>query len=208
MLLHLTEQLESNNGLNAIQVTSLSDLIGYTKSDFDDSTIILDLPILFQDPHINVCEIVFMIFTMYRCRHRVPKIVGGVPENCPANWIRDSIKAGVHRLITVGSWADDNENNEILCSSIPIISSKIKARVKPCTREKCEIVLTTRQKQIVHLVCHRGLSNKSISAVLKISESAVKSNITSIMKQYGVRSRTQLVIHIQKYCENSNSYNK
>jgi DNA-binding NarL/FixJ family response regulator len=54
--------------------------------------------------------------------------------------------------------------------------------------------LTPRQQQVLKLVCHRGLSNKSIAGILKISESTVKIHISSILKEYGVRNRTQLVL--------------
>lgn len=194
MLLHLTEKLESDDGFASTKVNTISKMIEQLKPNLNDSTIILDLPMLFQDPNINVCEIVFMFFTMYRCHQCEPRIVGGVPDNCPSVWISESIKAGVHRLITIGQWADHVENNKILCSDIPIISSKVKASMKLYQREKTEIVLTTRQRQILHLVCLRGLSNKVIGTVLHISESTVKSNISIIMRKYGVRSRTQLVV--------------
>ena len=54
--------------------------------------------------------------------------------------------------------------------------------------------LTPRQQQVLKLVCHRGLSNKAIAAILKISESTVKIHISSILKEYGVKNRTQLVL--------------
>lgn len=54
--------------------------------------------------------------------------------------------------------------------------------------------LTPRQQQVLRLVCHRGLSNKAIAGILKISESTVKIHISSILKEYGVKNRTQLVL--------------
>jgi len=54
--------------------------------------------------------------------------------------------------------------------------------------------LTPRQQQVLKLVCHRGLSNKAIAGILKISESTVKIHISSILKEYGVKNRTQLVL--------------
>lgn len=54
--------------------------------------------------------------------------------------------------------------------------------------------LTPRQQQILKLLCHRGLSNKAIAGILKISESTVKIHISSILREYGVKNRTQLVL--------------
>ncbi len=54
--------------------------------------------------------------------------------------------------------------------------------------------LTPRQQQVLKLVCHRGLSNKAIAGILKISESTVKIHVSSILKEYGVKNRTQLVL--------------
>ena len=54
--------------------------------------------------------------------------------------------------------------------------------------------LTPRQSQVLKLICHRGLSNKAIGNILKISESTVKIHTSAILKQYGVKNRTQLVL--------------
>ena len=53
------------------------------------------------------------------------------------------------------------------------------------------IRLTDRQQEIMALVANRGLSNKKIAQVLNISESTVKVHVSSILKAYGVRNRTQ-----------------
>jgi DNA-binding NarL/FixJ family response regulator len=54
--------------------------------------------------------------------------------------------------------------------------------------------LTPRQNQVLKLICHRGLSNKAIGNILKISESTVKIHTSAILKSYGVKNRTQLVL--------------
>ena len=56
------------------------------------------------------------------------------------------------------------------------------------------IRLTSRQSQVLLLVCNRGLSNKKIASLLKISESTVKIHVSAILKEYGVRNRTQLAL--------------
>lgn len=54
--------------------------------------------------------------------------------------------------------------------------------------------LTPRQNQVLRLICHRGLSNKAIGNILKISESTVKIHTSAILRRYGVKNRTQLVL--------------
>lgn len=56
------------------------------------------------------------------------------------------------------------------------------------------IHLTHRQDEVFNFICDRGLSNKKIALLMKISESTVKSHVSAILKQYGVRTRTQLVL--------------
>lgn len=57
-----------------------------------------------------------------------------------------------------------------------------------------QIGLTERQTQVARLVCHRGLSNKAVANILNISESTVKIHVSAILKKYGVKNRTQLVL--------------
>lgn len=64
------------------------------------------------------------------------------------------------------------------------------------TVENADVQLTDRQKEVLNLVSHRGLSNKKIAQVLKISESTVKIHMSAILKEYGVRNRTQLALAV------------
>lgn len=62
------------------------------------------------------------------------------------------------------------------------------------TQDEISLKLTPRQSQVLKLICHRGLSNKAIGNILKISESTVKIHTSAILKRYGVKNRTQLVL--------------
>ena len=62
------------------------------------------------------------------------------------------------------------------------------------------IMLTPRQQQIYTLVAERGYSNKTIGKMLKLSESTIKLHMSSILKKYGVKNRTQLAA----YSKNTN----
>lgn len=57
-----------------------------------------------------------------------------------------------------------------------------------------DVHLTARQQQVFDLIAQRGLSNKQIASVLKISESTVKIHVSAVMKNMCVRNRTQLAL--------------
>ena len=65
---------------------------------------------------------------------------------------------------------------------------------KPNISANSGITLTERQSQIASLICKRGLSNKKVANMLNITESTVKAHVSAILKAYGVRNRTQLVV--------------
>lgn len=54
--------------------------------------------------------------------------------------------------------------------------------------------LTERELSIVQLIAH-GMSNAEISTALHLSEPTVKSNLTRIMRKWGVRDRVQVLIY-------------
>jgi len=70
------------------------------------------------------------------------------------------------------------------------------------TKTPVVVGLTSRQQQVLQLVCQRGLSNKVIAKMLSISENTVKVHISAILKTYGVKSRTQLAV-FTKSCNGS-----
>jgi len=57
-----------------------------------------------------------------------------------------------------------------------------------------DIHLTGRQRQVYELIARRGLSNKQIAQVLRISESTVKIHVSAVMRAMCVRNRTQLAL--------------
>jgi DNA-binding CsgD family transcriptional regulator len=160
-----------------IHITSITEFL---TCNYDVDTLIIDLPILYQDPNLSVVEILFMIFTIYRCRRMPVQILGGVRDGYPKSMMNDVMSAGLDRFVDIGVQYGDGGRHA--CS----IQSQVSG-------------LNYRQKHILRLICDRGLSNKQIGVVLKISESAVKSNIGIILRTFGLRSRTQLAVHIRKY---------
>lgn len=81
--------------------------------------------------------------------------------------------------------------------SVPkIVQEILKADKKkvPLSNNTSNVDLTPRQTQILHLLSHRGASNKVIAKMLNISESTVKLHMSAILRKFGVRNRTQLAV--------------
>lgn len=106
------------------------------------------------------------------------EVIGITP--CYADFGNDATIDGITNLLNNSVYWPKDLINEI---------SQIKHPPK-----RSAFHLTSRQQQVLTLVCSRGLSNKKIAALLKISESTVKIHISAILKEYGVRNRTQLAL--------------
>lgn len=57
--------------------------------------------------------------------------------------------------------------------------------------------LTPKQFRVLRLV-RKGLMNKQIAAELNVTEATVKAHISSIFRQFNVKSRTQILVKIEK----------
>lgn len=66
--------------------------------------------------------------------------------------------------------------------------------MKRYVRKKKDVDLTKRQYEIFNLIANRGLGNRKIGEILKISEYTVKIHVSAILKRYGVKNRTQLAL--------------
>jgi DNA-binding NarL/FixJ family response regulator len=74
------------------------------------------------------------------------------------------------------------------------IITQIKEHSRTKKTPSVTIHITGRQREVLNLICNRGLSNKKIAQMLNITESTVKVHISAILRSYGVRNRTQLVL--------------
>jgi DNA-binding NarL/FixJ family response regulator len=160
---------------------------------------------LFENKYTTLLEMIDMISTMHRCMITPKKMcVGVVVQNkIDAKTIKTlqetevlGLVPGIQKFgyekslaalkeIINGRKCWNKDINDLVMSDTVI--KKI---------EKKGIRLTERQKEVLELICKRGLSNKKIATILKISESTVKLHVSSIMKEYGVRNRIQLVLAV------------
>lgn len=90
------------------------------------------------------------------------------------------------------SWESCRKDNSFMDSLVVPRSYQI---IATDTRTKqMDILLSFRQQQILHLIKTKGLTNNQMAKQFDISEQAVKLHVSIILKKYGVRSRTQLVL--------------
>jgi DNA-binding NarL/FixJ family response regulator len=146
-------------------------------------------------------EIINMISTAAICSKggKIPTLAIMIDETCEKHSI-----AEIQNTNIKGYVLDDFEEArraiiDLLAgrTSMPKdILSFYKKKPEKVVDVNVEIKLTARQKQVMKLVCNRGLSNKAIAQVLKISESTVKIHVSAILKAYGVRNRTQLALAV------------
>lgn len=172
-------------------------------SDRDNAALIIIDSDLLQNSTVSIPEIINSISTIYNCSCECTDALFAVlvRKTCTMQFIKELKIAGVIGIVPAShefGECDFQQAVEILLTGKPHwpkpVISQLSGfpRVKP--KHSPEIKITSRQSQILTLMCNRGLPNKSIAAVLKISESTVKVHVGAIMKSYGVQNRTQLVL--------------
>ena len=91
------------------------------------------------------------------------------------------------RTVHAGSiWAERKLLQQFVRYS-PILAQDLDSKLS-----KLDNPLTKREREIVTFLFH-GLSNRSISCTLNISEKTVKSHLQNIFKKMKVSSRTQVI---------------
>lgn len=163
--------------------------------------------ILIHCKMLNVCgltaaEIFDMIYSMSRyCTNKPIKIASVIDNDTTQERIKQMRKAGIFGIVPNSVfWGVDVG----VASVVSILNgtaywpddiiNQLPADIKKPKIIKDGIYLTARQQQILDLVCNRGLSNKKIASSLSITESTVKIHVSSILKTFGVRNRTQLAL--------------
>jgi DNA-binding NarL/FixJ family response regulator len=148
-------------------------------------------------------EFVSMINTMIKMTHSnlILPIGVGIEKDTSLLIIKDLQKSGINGIIPSATGFGTEETRlglmelinhrpywpKHIISQLPNPNKKIKVNVHG-------IKLTSRQEEVLDLVCKRGLSNKGVAKILSISESTVKIHVSAIMRAYGVRNRTQLAL--------------
>lgn len=155
---------------------------------------------------VTIYEFFSMLETLIKVSLDTKKIPIAViiEKTTPLSLIKELQKTNVMGIIpssTTFGLDDTFKALEALTNRIPYwpkhILEQLPGAVKK-TVTKNTITLTDRQIQVVNLITERGLTNKKIAKALNITESTVKIHVSAILKAYGVRTRTQLVVMSQK----------
>jgi DNA-binding NarL/FixJ family response regulator len=149
---------------------------------------------------VTVHEFISMIETLVKVTGniKIPMAVS-IETHTSLSIIKELQKNGLHGIVpsvtTFGS-IETYKGIEALFNRIPYYPKYILDRLPGAKKFviRNTINVTPRQAQILDLILERGLSNKKIAQVLNITESTVKIHVSAILKAYGVRTRTQLVV--------------
>jgi DNA-binding NarL/FixJ family response regulator len=196
-------------GFTPVQLFSLNELLLHVSSnDFCSNSdkfpkiILLDWTILYSVDGAVPAQVLTTISTMLACQNSThsTRIIISVNRNTPETLQADIYRTPVTGIIPQSSWLGDLEREiaytEILAGNDYVPNRLFeKLRKRPIFIEsKPKDMLTTKQREILMLICDRGGSNKSIAKVMNLSESTVKLHITALMKKAGVQNRTQLAL--------------
>jgi DNA-binding NarL/FixJ family response regulator len=150
---------------------------------------------------ISAAELSNMLVSFYKCAGTENKTILGIviERICTPDVIKEIRKSDVLGLMP-GSLVFGYENTSAALGNLLTARSHWSKKITDMVSKEFKhvsvagIYLTDRQKQVLALVCNRGLSNKKIAQILHITESTVKVHISAILKEYGVRNRTQLAL--------------
>lgn len=156
------------------------------------------------DDGVTIHEFISMLETLIKVtlNKKIP-IAISIEKNTPLSSIKEFQKTSLHGIVPCTSGFGSFEafkGLEALFNRIPYWPKHILDQLPGSTTTvaKNNIKLTGRQLQVFNLILDRGLTNKKIAKALNITESTVKIHVSSILKAYGVRTRTQLVVMSQK----------
>lgn len=182
-----------------------------SNSTYHADLIVIDVENLNDLSYSNIAETFSTITTLlsytvckkdYKNRpvKRTTNLAAYVSDTIDVKLLKKLLKTNIVGLIPYGNNTPNTENHNAIRSLlkenkyIPENFKSLLTNNKKLEAKKGEIILTPRQKEILTLIRERGCSNKVLSKILNISESTVKLHVGAILKKYGLKTRTQLVI--------------
>jgi DNA-binding NarL/FixJ family response regulator len=188
-------------GVTVEYYSNIKQLVDELSPDNNPHLIIFDAKNLYKQEHVQLFEDLHITRVVIDC---LKKYSPG--RNTPLVAVLFDNSANVRQIKSVVARDDVNailgldELNHLseIFLSLKIgtvhLSPTIQKLIEPKIKTLDEIQLTPRQREILTIIQQRGASNKAIARMLDITESTVKLHITSILKKYKVRNRTQLAL--------------
>lgn len=205
--LEKNRKLETDLGVKFSQVADISQL--FTKiADSKQHTdyVFIDVEKFYEVKETSMFDLVRTLSTLISCSgDPAPRLVAMLDLDTDPAQIKELMSiAALDGFYPRGRDFSVDEKRQAL-QDLAAGRGHVPARIKKLlkTRKKSHdisysgyegITLTPRQKQVLELVTRQGASNKIIARTLCISESTVKLHMTSILKKYGARNRTQLAV--------------
>lgn len=187
--------------INVIQFSSIEGLLekSYCKGLHGD-LIIIDIEKFYKNDDTDCFSLFYSLDTIINLNYKLKTpIVLAVNLKTDVSKIKDMLLTNINGIYLEGDTISEEEKKNSIISLLEgkcFIPQKIQNLLVANKNklEKNKIILTPRQKQILNLIVSKGSSYKVIAKILRISESTVKMHITSILKKYGLRNRTQLAL--------------
>lgn len=181
---------------------------------FKTDVVVIDLEYFYSVPGVDPFQLVQTLNILLQSSNNKPKIIAAVTLDANnKDFIKELLLCPYIDCIILRLNINETNSQEVckftrktyedIINGDLKISKKVLEFLKTNKEAKKTngILLTPRQKQIYLLVAERGYSNKTIGKMLKLSESTIKLHMSSILKKYGVKNRTQLAA----YCRNTNT---
>ena len=173
--------------------------------EFAVDFMMIDIEDFYEVEGANAHNLLESLHTMIRSsdKSKKCKIIGIVSNGISVASLKEALLMPIDYFSRRSTGAMSNEDlNDIISNCLnsglrvpKIINDMMK--IKKLTPSANQIMLTSRQAQILKIICDRGASNKSIARQLDLSESAIKQHIGCILKKYGLTNRTQLALFVK-----------
>ena len=201
--------IHENLGCQVTHVSSVPELFPLLSDcKFHTDLIIIDLQHLYNTSGADAFDIINTISTLAKCTlartvdgktyKRNPVLAALIDVRTDLKLLKGLIGTDIKGVVPRGEEFTIAEKEtairELLAGNC-YMPKKFLDKLRPHDQQKIKgIELTARQEQVLHLICERGASNKTIAKMLNIAESTVKLHVAQVFKKYGVRNRTQLVL--------------
>jgi DNA-binding NarL/FixJ family response regulator len=192
-----------NSWINLVGVLNIRHLQLQSVNNKDPIVVLLHISSLLTNGT-TMSEITNMLTTLSKCltANCVPVAIGAIVDNtCTAELVKQIRTAGFAGLIPFHDIYGIDKTidgiNTLLGARLywpKDVVDEMSGIKKKSTARSSDIMLTPRQQEVMELICSRGLSNKQIARILRISDCTVKIHVSAILKEYGLRTRTQLAL--------------
>lgn len=196
----IVDTLKEEASIDVTTAPNWANLIKFLESTTADNILVVFRLDFLERENMMLSEVLYMLgaMTKFVANKHTVNIAVVVPGVCSTELIAELKRNQVLGIIPGMRFFDKKyaiEAYQLLQqgkSHWPAIA--IATPLKRYVRKKKGVDLTQRQFEIFNLIARRGLSNKKIAEILKISEYTVKIHVSAILRRYGVKNRTQLAL--------------